>query len=138
MTNFEQQEILQDIVAKLQAQFPEVRLVSVEDITPYEFWVNLIEPTDEDRLLKLEELEAELRACEPDQRTGVPSWSPRSICCKRSRWVSVNHGNDGIESTSSAPVGVSASLAASVSGASLAGAAVFVCDVSDPARKSEG
>lgn len=60
MMNFRQREVLEDIIAKLQAQFPEVRLVSVEDITPYEFWVNLIEPTDEDRQIALEELQAEL------------------------------------------------------------------------------
>lgn len=60
MINFKQREILERIIARLQEDFPEVRLVSVEDMTPYEFWVNLIEPTDEDRQMRLNELEAEL------------------------------------------------------------------------------
>lgn len=60
MMNFKQREVLERIMSKLQQQFPEVRLVSVEDITPYEFWVNLVEPTDEDRQMALEDLQAEL------------------------------------------------------------------------------
>ena len=60
MMNFKQKEILDNIIAKLQEKFPEVRLVSIGDITPYEFWVNLVEPTDEDRQFELNELEAEL------------------------------------------------------------------------------
>ena len=60
MMNFKQKEILDHIIAKLQEKFPEVRLVSIGDITPYEFWVNLIEPTDEDRQFELNDLEAEL------------------------------------------------------------------------------
>ncbi len=58
--NFKQREVLDQIIVKLQEQFPEVRLVSIEDITPYEFWVNMIEPTDEDRQMALSELQAEL------------------------------------------------------------------------------
>ena len=60
MMNFKQKEVLDTIIAKLQEKFPEVRLVSIGDITPYEFWVNLIEPTDEDRQCELEALEGEL------------------------------------------------------------------------------
>ncbi len=60
MMNCKQREVLDHIIVKLQEQFPEVQLFSVEDITLYEFWVNMIEPTDEDRQMALEELQAKL------------------------------------------------------------------------------
>lgn len=60
MMNFKQQEILDAIIAKFQERFPEVRLVEVEELNPHEYWVLLIEPTDEDRLFELERLQAEL------------------------------------------------------------------------------
>ncbi len=60
MMNFKQQEILDAIISKFQERFPEVRLVGVEELNPHEYWVLLVEPTDEDRLFELERLQAEL------------------------------------------------------------------------------
>jgi len=58
--NFKQKEILDTMIVKFQTRFPEVRLVNVEELNPYEFWVVLEEPTDEKRQRALEELQAEL------------------------------------------------------------------------------
>ena len=60
MMNFKQREVLESIVAGLRKEFPEVRLVGVEEITPFEFWVTLTEPDDEDRQLAMEELQGEM------------------------------------------------------------------------------
>jgi hypothetical protein len=58
--NFKQKEVLDSIIAKFQEKFPEVQLVKVEELNPHEYWVLLIEPTDEERLFELERLQAEL------------------------------------------------------------------------------
>ena len=60
MMNFKQQEVLNNIIVKFQEKFPEVRLVDVQELNPYEYWVLLLEPSDEDRLFELERLQAEL------------------------------------------------------------------------------
>jgi hypothetical protein len=60
MMSFKQQEVLENIVSKLQERFPEVKLVGVEEINAHSFWVNIIEPKDEDRQLELSDLQAEL------------------------------------------------------------------------------
>lgn len=60
MMNFKQEEVLQSIIAKLQEKFPEVQLVSVEELGADSFWVTLIEPSDEDRQIELEALQGEL------------------------------------------------------------------------------
>jgi len=60
MMNFKQKEVLENIVAGLRKEFPEVRLVGVEEITPFEFWVSLTEPEDEERQNALDELQGEL------------------------------------------------------------------------------
>jgi len=60
MMNFKHKEVLENIVVGLRENFPEVRLVGVEAITPFEFWVTLTEPADEERQLALEKLQGEL------------------------------------------------------------------------------
>jgi hypothetical protein len=60
MMNFKQKEVLETIITKLHEKFPEVQLVSVEDLGPNSFWVTMIEPTDEDRQMELDQLQAEL------------------------------------------------------------------------------
>ena len=60
MMNFKQREVLENIVAGLREKFPEVRLVGVEELSPFEFWVMLTEPADEERQLAMERLQGEL------------------------------------------------------------------------------
>ncbi len=60
MMNFKQKEILENVIAGLRKEFPEVRFVGVEALTPHEFWVTLTEPADEDRQIALERLQGEL------------------------------------------------------------------------------
>jgi len=60
MMNFKQEEVLNNIITKLQEKFPEVRLVNIQELRSNMFWVTLIEPDDEDRQIELEELQGEL------------------------------------------------------------------------------
>ncbi|QTA91955.1 hypothetical protein [Desulfonema magnum] len=60
MMNFKQKEVLENIIAGLQKKFPEVRLVGIEELNPFEFWVTLTEPADEERQIALETLQGEL------------------------------------------------------------------------------
>ena len=60
MINFKQEEVLQNIIKKLQEKFPEIELISIEEIGPNSFWVGLIEPSDEDQQLELDDLQAKL------------------------------------------------------------------------------
>lgn len=60
MMNFKQKEVLEKIVAGLRKEFPEVRLVEVEELSPFEFWVMLTEPEDEERQFAMERLQGEL------------------------------------------------------------------------------
>lgn len=58
--NFKQKEVLENIIAELQQKFPEVRLKGIEELNPYEFWVMLTEPDDEEGQLALDALQGEL------------------------------------------------------------------------------
>jgi hypothetical protein len=60
MTNFKQEEILNNIIKKLQEKFSEVQLVSVEELGPNSFWISVTEPSDEEKQLELDDLMAEL------------------------------------------------------------------------------
>jgi len=60
MINFKQKEVLNKIVGTLQEKFPEVRLVSVEDLGANSFWVTMLEPAEEERQDAFDDLQAEL------------------------------------------------------------------------------
>ena len=60
MLNFKQEEVLNTIVTKLQEKFPQVRLVTVEELRANMFWVTMLEPEDEDQQMAFDAVQGEL------------------------------------------------------------------------------
>lgn len=60
MMNFKQEEVLQNIIATLKEKFPEIHLISVEELNPHSFWVTINDLSDEDEQFALDDLMAEL------------------------------------------------------------------------------
>jgi len=62
MFNFKQKELSYMLFERLKRKFPEIQLVSITPSfeNPEDIWVNLIYPQDEDRLIELYEMAAEI------------------------------------------------------------------------------
>ena len=60
MLNFKQEEVLNTIVTKLQEKFPQVRLVTVEELRANMFWVTMLEPEDEEQQMEFDAIQGEL------------------------------------------------------------------------------
>lgn len=58
--NFKQKEVLDSIMKKLQEQFPEVEMLTVEELKSNCFWVSVTELPDEEQQFELDDLMAEL------------------------------------------------------------------------------
>ncbi len=62
MFNDKQLELSQMLFAKVKDRFPEVELVDITETAynPSNIWVNITRPSDEDRLIELEDVSAEI------------------------------------------------------------------------------
>jgi hypothetical protein len=62
MINFKQLELSHELFNRLQAEFPEIQLVEIEESPVYRdnIWVNLLMPADEDREIGLRGLAADI------------------------------------------------------------------------------
>ncbi|MCP4661273.1 MAG: hypothetical protein GY856_38200 [bacterium] len=62
MFNEKQVELSQMLFAKVKDRFPEVELVDITETAynPSNIWVNITMPSDEDRLIELEDVSAEI------------------------------------------------------------------------------
>ena len=62
MINFKQQELGEQLFEQLHEQFPDIELVSITESfeNPYDIWVNMVMPEDEEREIALRDLAGEL------------------------------------------------------------------------------
>ena len=60
MMNFKQEEVLHNIMRRLQKKFAEARLVGVSELGANSFWITVTEPSDEEQQLELDHLMADL------------------------------------------------------------------------------
>ncbi len=61
MVNFKQKELIREFFHSIKKKFPEVEFVSVTEgpENPADLWINITEPDDEDREIKLSEFAGE-------------------------------------------------------------------------------
>jgi len=62
MINFKQEELSLNLFKQLQARFPDIELVSIDEspIYPDNIWISVVTPKEDDRYIALRELSAEI------------------------------------------------------------------------------
>ncbi|OQW90499.1 MAG: hypothetical protein BWK78_06865 [Thiotrichaceae bacterium IS1] len=62
MINFKQEELSLNLFKQLQARFPDIELVSIDEspIYPDNIWISVVMPKEDDRYIELRELSAEI------------------------------------------------------------------------------
>lgn len=58
--NHKQQEVFEHILARVHTNFPESKVVDIDELTANSYWITITEPFDEEKELQMIELLGEL------------------------------------------------------------------------------